>query len=111
MTIPLSKDLGNLVRECSLGLDFQSTQILPNSSVVIFPNLGILTASIPVSVTLTWKLGSTEATRNVSRLILGYNFSSNLTTIGILRVTPSISGSVLTTPMPAALSFIILVLG
>ena len=104
MTIAPLKSFGKFDAECSIGLELQSTQILPTWSVVIFPNFGILTASIPDSVTLTWKLGSSDATLRVSRLMLGYNKPADCITIGTLLVTPSISGKVLTTPIPAALS-------
>ena len=87
------------------------THILPILSVPIFPNVGILTASIDPSLTLTWKDLSPEATRNDSRLILGYNSPLEETTIGTLLVTPSISGSVLTTPIPAAASLSACILG
>ena len=66
------------------------------------PNFGMRILSTPSSLSFTCTVVSLASTLSVSMAKLGYILPSFDATKGILRFTPSISGSVITDPTPAA---------
>ena len=103
-TIDSLKSSGRSVTLALLLCWLQSIHMRPQLSVVIGPNLGIRIFSTPLGASLTWNVVSPAATRRTSMLRLGNSLPLLAMMRGILRATPSTSGSVTTLPMPMAFS-------